>query len=435
MKEVDVLGSRVGELLRADTCTFFYRLAQELPGEQIVLNLGREKLLVCQDVDSAQTILRDNPDNFHKNFAAFTSFFGSSRLTADGDEWRKLHKLGQPLIARVQAEEIIRETQLHYSKAASRILEAAGRSPIVTIDGFVDHAAAAVVMKTVLGVDTSNLPSRFYINLRNVLSYCGQASLDYDSSLHADHVERTKVESALAEVRATINALIAEGRRASRGTHAGLEAFYSAFPSDSDVFGEFCALLFAGFDTTSSTLCWALMLLANKPALQKRLRRELREITAGKELAKDFPPSSKMLMALVNETFRMFPAVPILSRVAVAEDHVGGTGIQAGQKILLSIIGLHHDRNFWPSPSRMDIGRFPDGDPVGEVRKHLLPFSAGPRMCGGSKFAMTELSAALATLLLNLEFEPAEQQSVRFQWGASMRHRDGIRLVVAAHAV
>ena len=434
MKEIDVLGTPVGELLKADLCAFFYRLAQELPGEQIVLNLGRQKFMVCQDADSSQTILRENPDNFQKNFGAFASVFGSSRLTTDGDQWRKLHKIGQPLIAGVETEEVIRETQLHYGKAASGILEAAGRSPVVTIDAFIDQAAASVVMKTVLGVDISDLPSHFYSKLRNVLSYCGQASLDYDLSIYADHGERTKVESVLGEVMATINALIADGRNGSRGTHSSLEAFYSAFPSDSEVLGEFCGLLFAGFDTTSSTLCWALMLLANKPALQKQLRRELQEITAGKELTKDLLVSSKTLMALINETFRMFPPVPILSRVAVAKDRVGSVGIQAGQKILLSIIGLHHDCNFWSLPSRMDIGRFPEGDPSGEMRKHLLPFSAGPRMCGGSKFAITELSVALALLLRHLEFEPAEQQPVRFHWGASMRHRDGIRLVVAAHA-
>ena len=198
------------------------------------------------------------------------------------------------------------------------------------------------------------------------------------------------------------------------------------------MFGEFCTLLFAGYDTTSSTLCWALMLLANQPSLQEQLRSEAQEAGEGKE---GLSSSSRTMMALINETFRMFPAIPILSRIAVAEDYVGGTRIQAGQKVLLSIIGLHHDSMVWPMPSKLDIGRFPDGEPAGDKRKHLLPFSVGPRVCGGSKFAMTEISAAIAVLLRRLRFEPAEQQPVRFQWGASMRHRDGIRLVVAENVV
>ena len=433
MIEVDALSGQIFQLLQTDICSLFYRLAQELPGKQVLLNLGKEKLLVCQDSDSAQTILRGNPDNFHKNFGTFKTFFGSSRLTSDGEQWRKLQKISQPLIAGVDAAEIVRETKHHYAEAATRILVEARNGPVLAIDNFIDHAAASVVMKTVLGLDISALPSSFYANLRIVLAHCGKTSLNvYDPSLHADPAEKADVEQALGEARATINALIAEGRGASRGANSSLEAFYSAFPADSDLFGEFCTLLFAGYDTTSSTLCWALMLLANRPSLQEQLRNEVREAGEGKE---DLSSSSRTMMALINETFRMFPAIPILSRVAVAEDHLGGTRVQAGQKVLLSIIGLHHDSAVWPRPSMMDIGRFPSGEPAGDKRKHLLPFSAGPRVCGGSKFAITEISAAIAVLLCHLRFEPADQQPVRFQWGASMRHKDGIRLVVASNVV
>jgi enediyne biosynthesis protein E7 len=430
MKEVDARGGLAAHLLRTDVCALFYRFAQELPGEQILLNLGREKLLVCQDCDSAQRVLRENPGNFHKNFAAFTTYFGSSRLTADGDQWRKLQKIGQPLIAQLVAAEIVRETQRHYSNAASRILDVAGTNPVITIDPFIDHAAASVVMKTVLGLDISDIPPSFYVNLRTVLNFCGEASMKvYESSLKIDPIETVDLEKAFGEVRAIIVPLIAKAKEAGRG-NANLERFYSAYASDTDLFGEFSTLLFAGFDTTSSTLCWALMLLANKPALQKQLRNELREIAAGDGTAGDISSHSRTLMAFINETFRMFPAVPILSRIAVAEDRLGTTEIAAGQKILLSIIGLHHDRNFWSVPSLMDIGRFPEGTHSDELRKHFLPFSAGPRMCGGSKFAMTELSVAIATLLRHLQFEPVDQNPVRFTWGASLRHKDGIRLVV-----
>jgi cytochrome P450 len=430
MKEVDARGGLAAHLLRTDVCALFYRFAQELPGEQILLDLGREKLLVCQDCDSAQRVLRENPGNFHKNFAAFTTYFGSSRLTADGDKWRKLQKIGQPLIAQVEIGEIIRETRAHYSDAASRILEAASTGPVLTVDPFIDHAAASVVMKTVLGLDFSGVRPGFYVNLRTVLNFCGEASMKvYDASLKIDPVETVDLETAFREVKEVIGPLIARARIAGLGNE-NLERFYSAYESDAALFGEFATLLFAGFDTTSSTLCWALMLLANKPALQRQLRQELLEITSGKEITEDFALQSKTLIALINETFRMFPAVPILSRIAVAEDRVGETDIEAGQKILLSVIGLHHDRNFWVVPSRLDIGRFAEGTHSDELRKHFLPFSAGPRMCGGSKFAMTELSVALATLLRDLQIDPVEKQPVRFQWGASLRHKDGIRLVV-----
>lgn len=430
MKEIDARQGLISQMLRTDVCALFYRFAQELPGQQILLNLGREKLLICQDCDSAQRVLRENPSNFHKNFAAFTTYFGSSRLTADGEQWRKLQKVGQPLITHVETAEIVRETRNHYTTAASRILQAANLSPIVTIDPFIDHAAASVVMQTVLGLDLSDLSPQFYVDMRTVLSFCGEASMKvYNPLLKIEAVETIELESAYRAVREIIGPLIVKAKRVGRGNLA-LDRFYAAYESDNDLFGEFSTLLFAGFDTTSSTLCWALMLLANKPLLQKQLRKELQEFNKGGEINADLASGSETLTALLHETFRMFPAVPILSRITVAEDLVGATDVQAGQKILLSIIGLHHDSRFWASPSRVDIGRFPGGEPDSELRKHFYPFSSGPRMCGGSKFAMTELSVALAILLRDLQFEPVDRRPVQFQWGASMRHRDGINLVV-----
>lgn len=431
MKEIDARQATISQLLRTDVCALFYRFAQELPGQQILLNLGREKLLICQDCDSAHRVLRENPGNFHKNFAAFTTYFGSSRLTADGEQWRKLQRIGQPLIAHVETPELNRATQIHYARAAAQLSKAASMSPIVTIDPFMDHAAASVVMHTVLGLDISDLSSQFYLDLRTVLNFCGEASMKvYDPSLKIEAAETIGLENAYRAVREVVGQLIVKAKKAGRG-HAHLDQFYAAYESDIDLFGEFSTLLFAGFDTTSSTLCWALMLLANKPLLQKQLREELLALTEGGELTSDVALSSETMTALLNETFRMFPAVPILSRIAVEDDRIGASEVQAGQKILLSIIGLHHDSRFWKSPSRMDIGRFRGRETDIELRQHFYPFSAGPRMCGGSKFAMTELAGALFILLRDLQFDAVDKQPVRFQWGASMRHRDGVRLAVS----
>ncbi|MEP7173346.1 MAG: cytochrome P450 [Aestuariivirga sp.] len=434
MKELDARVGLVGQLLQSDVCALFYRLAQELPGEQVILNLGREKLLVCQDFGSLHRVLRENPGNFHKNFAAFTTYFGQSRLTADGEQWRQLQKVGQPLIAQVEGKEILRETRSCYGNAAERILEVADASPILTVDPFIDHAAASVVMATVLGVDISDISPEFYRSLRRVLNFCGEASMRvYDSTLRIENNEVAELESAYQKVRQTIGPFIVRAKAAGRGNE-NLERFYAAYTSDSDLFGEVSTLLFAGFDTTASTLCWALMLLANKPSLQRQLRTELREVSAGEGVSEELALNSPTLEALINETFRMFPPVPILSRIAVGEDLVGETRIESGQKVLLSIIGLHHDRNFWVEPSRLRIDRFSGGEMGSDLRRHFAPFSSGPRMCGGSKFALTELSVAIAVLLRDIQFDPVDQQPVRFQWGASMRHRDGVKLAVSRAA-
>jgi cytochrome P450 len=137
-------------------------------------------------------------------------------------------------------------------------------------------------------------------------------------------------------------------------------------------------------------------------------------------------------MALLHETLRMFPPVPILSRIAIDADSIGDIAVAAGQKILLSVIGLHHDAHVWREPGRMLIERFPNGVVTSEQREHHMAFSAGERACGGSRFAMIEMPVALLTMLRRLRFAVANHEPMRFSWSASLRRRDGMRLALDA---
>jgi cytochrome P450 len=73
---------------------------------------------------------------------------------------------------------------------------------------------------------------------------------------------------------------------------------------------------------------------------------------------------------------------------------------------------LHRHRRLWRDPERFDPARFLPGAPPPE-RFSYLPFGAGPRICIGAQFALTELVLMVASLAREFCIELAEPQIVR----------------------
>jgi unspecific monooxygenase len=72
---------------------------------------------------------------------------------------------------------------------------------------------------------------------------------------------------------------------------------------------------------------------------------------------------------------------------------------------------LHRHRRFWPAPERFDPSRFmPDAVPP--PRFAYMPFGAGPRICVGAPFALTELVLVIASLVRDFRIEMAPRRMV-----------------------
>jgi cytochrome P450 len=431
MLSLDAGKGAIGQALREDPCGLLYRLAAERPGEPALLQLGSEQLLILQDAPAFHRVLRENPDNYLKNFGSFAAFFGRSRLTSDGERWRYLHKLTQPILAGSEAGRIVRTTVDAYARASERMLAENTSDGAMALDPYLDAAAASVVFDAALGLDPEQLSQEFFADLRTLLHFSGRMTWNLPGAVvPADPQAAAEADRALARVRQALLRVADNERRKTSGCSAFLQALLSADQDQVDLIGEVSSQLFAGFDTTASALGWTVWLLANQPKLQDRLRAGIATVLADGEPALEHMAQLPELLALVHEAMRMFPPVPILSRIAIDADTVCAIPVAARQKVLLSVIGLHHDSNFWKEPGRMSIDRFPEGEVTAEQREHHMAFSAGPRTCGGSRFAMVEMPIAIMTLLRRLRFDVVGQEPLRFTWSASLRRRDGMRLAV-----
>jgi cytochrome P450 len=241
--------------------------------------------------------------------------------------------------------------------------------------------------------------------------------------------DRQRFEQARASLARTLREVIATAPPDDERTRL-VRDIAAAEARGIDPVDEIAALLFAGIDTSAAALSWALFLLAASPDLQASLRRTVRETTGGAPGTLAHLEAMPDLAAFRNEVLRIFPPIPAIGRTPIAADRIGEVPVAAGQPVMISIIGLHHDPRHFPSPASVRLKRYPPGELGSENVGHHLPFGDGRRVCVGSRIANVETSAALAVLVDRLKFALPDMRPLEFEWTASMRRKGGQYLLV-----
>ena len=170
-------------------------------------------------------------------------------------------------------------------------------------------------------------------------------------------------------------------------------------------------LILAGHETTAATLFWALTLLAAAPEEQALVAAEARGLDLPASVAAGTLPDLPRTRAVVAETLRLYPPAFTLARAATGADDAGGIAITPGTLILIAPWVLHRHRSLWGDPGAFDPDRFAPGAPP-PPRFAYLPFGAGPRVCVGAQFALTEATLALAALVGAFEIARTDDRPV-----------------------
>ena len=174
-----------------------------------------------------------------------------------------------------------------------------------------------------------------------------------------------------------------------------------------DLRDQVATLMLAGHETTAVTLLWTCTLLALMPDVQDAVAREVRAAGIGAEPLRGLP----LTRAVVEETMRLYPPAFAISRQAVAEDMLADAPVAPGDIVLIAPWLLHRHRGLWRDPDAFDPGRFLPGAPP-PPRYAYLPFGAGPRICIGAGFALSEAVVILARLVAAFRFARADDRPV-----------------------
>ncbi|KAG2581656.1 trimethyltridecatetraene synthase-like [Panicum virgatum] len=213
-------------------------------------------------------------------------------------------------------------------------------------------------------------------------------------------------------------------------------------PIDRDgVKASILELITGGTDTSSVTVEWAMSELLRRPEVLAKLTEELdRVVGRGRLVAEEDMPRLPYLDAVVRETMRLHPVVPLLiPRVSREDTAVGGYDIPRGTRVLVNVWAIGRDPAVWGDaaeefrPERFVVAGGEAADVKGQDLR-LLPFGAGRRMCPAHGLGLRMVQLVLANLMHGFKWRlpggvPPEELSMEEKFGISVSRMDQLKAI------
>jgi cytochrome P450 len=199
--------------------------------------------------------------------------------------------------------------------------------------------------------------------------------------------------------------------------------------SDALLADNLLGFIMAGHETTATALTWSLYLAAAHPPTMQRLREEVAAVAGQGPIAPDHIDRLVFTRQVIQEATRLYPPAYQLTRVAARATTLGGHKVKPGDRILIPIYAIHRRANVFADPHAFNPDRFAPSEPQPD-RFAFIPFGAGPRICVGAAFAMTEATVILATLARAADFTPPAPETVWPIAGLSLWPKGGMPMQV-----
>ncbi|WP_406861503.1 cytochrome P450 [Streptomyces sp. HUAS MG47] len=342
------------------------------------VSLGSADAVLVSLPEAVHHVLALHPERYVKRSHRLAPLFGGGVLTAAGEAWRSQRRLLQ----RYFTGQGIRRFEPAIGGAAERTTQlwerAARTGEVRDLAADLRFYSLDVIWRCLTGRPVTH---ETYDELRAVDAVISALPVvprpgDTPPDLTAE----------VARIDAVVKRTVDEVRAEPSGDgllRVLLDAEQARHYTEQLVRDELVTLVFAGHETTASTLAWLYLFLDAEPHWR------------GWALDR----GADGVQALVAETLRLYPIAWLMPRYATEDDVLAGYRVRAGDIILTSPWFTHRDPGLWPDPDAFLPDRFTD--PARRPSGHgtYYPFGLGPRACLGAQFALREAGVLLERLL------------------------------------
>ena len=344
-------------------------------------------------------------------------FLGDGLLTTDGAYHRTHRRMMLPAFHRERIATAARIIEDEVERAAATLVPGA----VIDFYDWVRRVALRVAMRALFGLD----PDRARAGEVDAVDEF-EAALSFHARSVAGQVARGP-GSPYARVRLArrrLDELLTreiDARRAGDGLGEDLlSLLVEARDEDGDplpreqIRDEVMTLLFAGHDTTSSTMAFLFYELSRNP-----------------EIAED--PGITMEM-LIDETLRKYPPAYIGPRRSIEPFEFQGVPVPGRAHIHYCSWASHHLPDVWPDPDRFDPRRFTPERKAALRKGAYVPFGGGSRTCIGMRFGEAEIAIITRTILERFRLELTPGHRLRIRQAPTISPAHGLPMTVRAAA-
>lgn len=359
---------------------------------------------------------------------------GDGLLTTDGAYHRRARHIMLPAFHRDQ----IAAAAGTMVEEAERALE--GWSPGQTLDvyAWARELAMRIALRALLGLDpddgdTGELAAREF---EKALSFYGT---EYAlRTLRGPGSPWRRMHAARRVLDRIVFAEIARRRRAERSEARDILGMLMVATdedgsrlSDREVRDQAVTLLFAGHDTSTSTISFMLYELARHPAELDRLTDEADRVLDGRApSAADLMAGLPRLDMALDETLRLYPPAWIGPRRAIDAFEVGGTRVPGGVLVNYCSWASHRLPEVFPEPEAFVSERFAPEAKAALPKGAYVPFGGGSRTCIGMRFGQLEIKAVITALLQRYRLEALPGRTMTVRQMPTLSPRGGLRMTV-----
>lgn len=379
--------------------------------------LGRGMTLVS-DPELVRQILVEDVETFVKpdEMKAVLAALGDGILTAGGAKWRWQRRTAAPLFRPDQVSLFVPAMIETAEATAVRWREL---PPGSRID--LDHEMMRITFDII--VETT-LSGRSGINIDRV----GRAITDYldrttwvlalamlRAPAWAPFPGRARFRAARDYLRSSVESIVRERRAGGAPRDDLIQRLLAAEDAetgrrmdDAEITDNLLTFIAAGHETTALTLTWTFYLLSLHPEAEAGILAEIERVTGGGPLNAPHLGELAFTRQVLSEAMRLYPPAPMITRRVARDTRLGEQEVKVGEVVGIPIYAIHRHRALWDEPDAFRPERFEPEAARARHRFAYMPFGAGPRICIGMGFAMTEATAVLATLVRAFRLRLAE---------------------------
>jgi cytochrome P450 len=415
--------------------------AYEEFGPIFSMRLLHTKVIFMLGPEANQFVTVGHPENFHwreSSFGDLIPLLGDGLLTIDDGYHDRARAIMLPAFHREQVE----------ASTAAMVAEAEAAiatlrpGTVVDVYAWMRGLAMRIAMRALLGLDPDDggkgavAAEKFeealgYFGIDFALRLLRGPGSPWRRLMAARAVLDRIVHEEIGRRRATPDG----GRRDVLSLLVGARGEGGERFTDSEIRDQVMTLMFAGHDTTTSTVTFALWELAHHPDVLERLCAEQDRVLGGApptidRLEKEMP----YLDSVVDEVLRLYPPAWIGPRRAVRDFEWGGYSVPRGAYVNYCSWASHRLPEVFPEPEAFVPERFTRERKAALARGAYVPFGGGQRVCIGKRFGLIEVKLVTTMLLQALRADALPGRTMTVRQMPTLSPRGGLRMRLARRA-